>query len=315
MSVNRRRDLTQSIVDRFRGSENKVRLIETLKNQITINGDTAVATLIAQAAELRELAPGTILIAEGATDTDIYFVLSGRVSVAVRGTRIAERQAGEHVGEMGLIDPTVARSAQLTAIETTVVAKLSESSFVSIADQHPHVWRRLSVELAKRLRQRNALIRQRNDQPVLFIGSSAESVGIAHAIEAGLSHDQVNVDVWTHGGVFNASSFPMEALEARLGMADFAVLVCGPDDVVVSKHKRKFAPRDNVVFELGLFMGAIERRRTYIVKPRGMDLKLPTDVLGMTPLEYRPEPAGDLAKQTNPICTELRRLMHNFGPR
>jgi hypothetical protein len=53
---------------------------------------------------------------------------------------------------------------------------------------------------------------------VLFVGSSSESVGIAHAIETCLVHDDVEVRVWTHGGVFNASNFPIEDYELGCGV-------------------------------------------------------------------------------------------------
>ena len=47
------------------------------------------------------------------------------------------------------------------------------------------------------------------------------------------------------------------------------------------------APRDNVVFEAGLFGGAIGMRRTFILHARGA--KLPTDLLGMTSIRYDPD--------------------------
>jgi predicted nucleotide-binding protein len=46
---------------------------------------------------------------------------------------------------------------------------------------------------------------------------------------------------------------------------DFAAFVVTADDVTASRGRRKASPRDNVVFEIGLFMGAIGRERTFVV--------------------------------------------------
>jgi CRP/FNR family transcriptional regulator, cyclic AMP receptor protein len=80
----------------------------------------------------------------------------------------------------------------------------------------------------------------------------------------------------------------IESLEKNLKAADFAALIISPDDKVVSRSKRRSAPRDNVIFELGLFMGALGRTRTYMLVPTGMDVKIPTDLLTVTYLHYEP---------------------------
>ena len=59
--------------------------------------------------------------------------------------------------------------------------------------------------------------------------------------------------LWTDG-VFVASQFPIIALEKQVREADFAILVLGPDDKVLSRNERSDAPRDNVILELGLFI-------------------------------------------------------------
>lgn len=67
---------------------------------------------------------------------------------------------------------------------------------------------------------------------------------------------------------------------------DFAVFVFQPDDLTESRGKQEHVVRDNVLFELGLFIGAIGVKRCFIVKPRGEELKLPSDLLGITLAEY-----------------------------
>jgi predicted nucleotide-binding protein len=148
----------------------------------------------------------------------------------------------------------------------------------------------------------------------IFIGSSTETLPIANEIQAGLAHDSFIVKVWTNR-VFGASQFFLESLEEATNSADFAVLIIGPDDKVTSRNEVLDAPRDNVVFELGLFIGALGRKRVFFVIPKGAQLKIPTDLLGVNPITYSLSDPEELASQLGPVCTELRRSIINLGPR
>ena len=149
---------------------------------------------------------------------------------------------------------------------------------------------------------------------MIFIGSSKESLSIANQIEAELARDRIVVTVWTKG-VFTASDFSMESLARIADSSDFAVLVLGADDVVISRNKETLAPRDNVVFELGLFMGAIGRQRTFLLIPRSIGIKIPTDLLGITPLHYEQGDPKDLAVRIEPVCAQLRDIIFERGPK
>ena len=49
------------------------------------------------------------------------------------------------------------------------------------------------------------------------------------------------------------------------GRADFAAFIISPDDTVISRDAENLAPRDNVIFELGLFMGVLNRQRVFLI--------------------------------------------------
>ena len=127
-------------------------------------------------------------------------------------------------------------------------------------------------------------------RPRLFVGSSKEQLCLAYAIQKCLGHD-ADVTVWTQG-VFEVSRSALESLLAALDRMDYGVFVFAPDDLLTTRGKRVQAARDNVVFELGLFMGRLGRGHGFIVAPEGLDLHVPTDLLGTTPALYDPDRAN-----------------------
>ena len=300
------------MINRFRGKGSRDRLIAALRTQLIIHDNETLAVELADQAELLQLEPEDELIGQDNVDNEIYFILAGRLAVVVNGREVAIRQSGQHVGEMALIDPSARRSASVVAIEQTVVAKISEAAFRLLAEKHPEVWRLIAVELGERLRQRNRFVTSTNPRPVVFVGSSRESLDIAQAIRVDLDCTDVVVRLWADG-VFGASQFPLIELEKQIQEADFAILVLGPDDEVVSRNEKFTAPRDNVIFELGLFMGALSHERTFMIIPRGRDIKIPTDLLGLTPMDYEPGDNEDIAISLGPVCEQLRRIINELG--
>ena len=155
------------MISRFRGTENRDRLISAIRQQTIIHDNENLSVELVDQAEILQFEPEAELIVQGGADNDIYFILAGRLSIVVNGREVAIRESGQHVGEMALIDPSAKRSASVVAIEQTVVAKISEVSFRPLADEYPRVWQLIATELAKRLQQRNRLVASTNPRPVL----------------------------------------------------------------------------------------------------------------------------------------------------
>ena len=97
----------------------------------------------------------------------------------------------------------------------------------------------------------------------------------------------------------------------QLPQIDFAILLLSPDDQVTSRAKTSAAPRDNIIFEIGLFIGALRHERTLIIQPRGTDLKIPSDLLGLTPIDYIPG-SPQAAKL---LRTEIMKIIDKYGVR
>jgi len=143
------------VIERFEGKGGRRLLLEAIRAQQLVGQKRSLARALVQRVSLSELAPGGVLIEQGASDNDLYLVLAGRVAVLVGGKEVGTREAGQHVGEVALLNPTVPRSATVIAQEQTVVAKISECDFRAVAASAPEVWRGLAAGLSGMLAQRN----------------------------------------------------------------------------------------------------------------------------------------------------------------
>ena len=94
---------------------------------------------------------GRTLIRQGASESDLSLILSGEFSVLINGELIGRRMAGEHLGEMALVDPQASRSASVIAVCDSVVARITEPEFTKLADRFPRLWRRIASGLAAHL--------------------------------------------------------------------------------------------------------------------------------------------------------------------
>ena len=111
--------------------------------------------------EVRTLEPGDVLLAMGQRSSILYMVLSGRLSVHLEGGPQAEPvaylEAGETVGEIGLLDARPA-SAHVVAVERTRVLAVSDTIFWSLVDVSHEFAVNLLVLLAQRLRSNNSTV-------------------------------------------------------------------------------------------------------------------------------------------------------------
>jgi predicted nucleotide-binding protein len=147
----------------------------------------------------------------------------------------------------------------------------------------------------------------------VFIISSAEAIEIARTIQNAFENDPFTVVVWTDG-VFRASHYGIESLERILDQTDVSIAIGEPDDITESRGDRRASPRDNVIFELGFFMGRLGRHRALLVEPRGEEVRLPSDLAGITTITYRYGDGKDLTRALAPACNRLREIICELGP-
>ena len=151
-----------------------------------------------------------------------------------------------------------------------------------------------------------------NLHPSAFVGSSVESLPIVDAIVVNLER-ACEVVPWTT--LFKPGEFTLEAIESCVDGFDFALMVLSADDIVASRGVSSNAPRDNILLELGLFIGKLGRRRTIIVKDRSIDLKLPSDLAGLTCATYVPPRSGNYRSALSAACVHIKDVISSLGIR
>lgn len=143
-------------------------------------------------------------------------------------------------------------------------------------------------------------------KPKVFIGSSSEAHETAEFIQSGLRR-AADCIIWSQG-VFTLSKSNLENLVDKVRDFDYGILILTADDLLEKRGNTNTSPRDNVIFELGLFMGALGRDKTFIVQRSKDTLSLPSDLDGIARL-FIEEHSGGLEPAIGPVCLELKKAM------
>lgn len=145
-------------------------------------------------------------------------------------------------------------------------------------------------------------------RPRVFIGSSSEGIEIANKLQELLATD-FSVVVWNQGTIFGLGECTLEALEAAVLEYHHAVFVFTPDDQLHMRGELKPVARDNVLFELGMFIGKLGRKKAFVVHPGKKGIALPSDLAGITTAPYDPT-ERNLAAALGPVANRIRSAIH-----
>ena len=145
-------------------------------------------------------------------------------------------------------------------------------------------------------------------RPRIFVASSTEDLDVARAIESNL-HLSCEMTTWERQ-VFAPSHIAIVSLEKMLESQDAAIVVLGHQDVAMVRGKEHRAPRDNVLLELGMFIGKIGRDRTFVIVPSEESPKIPSDLAGLNRLEFDSDRSdGNLQAALGPATNEILDLL------
>lgn len=119
----------------------------------------------------------------------------------------------------------------------------------------------------------------------VFIGGSTEALWVAKKLEKNLNDTgDFNVITWNKDTFSFNQSFLQALINASL-IYDFGIFIASSDDIATIRENILDIPRDNVVFEYGMFLGALGNKRTFLLQEN--TCKLPTDLLGYVTPRYK----------------------------
>lgn len=151
------------------------------------------------------------------------------------------------------------------------------------------------------------------NKPSVFIGSSTVGLQVAGLIRSQLS-EVAEVERWDEPSVFPLGVGTLESLMRAVDRFDFAVFLFTPDYLLAGASGHSKSARDNILFEMGLFMGRLGRERTFLVCCKDDEAKIPSDLAGITFATYsRPGDENQLAAALEPACSRIQRSIETQG--
>jgi O-acetyl-ADP-ribose deacetylase (regulator of RNase III) len=151
-------------------------------------------------------------------------------------------------------------------------------------------------------------------RPRVFIGSSGEALDVSYAVQEELTRD-FEVTVWNQD-VFRLSRDALDSLLQALDSSDAGVFILRPDDVTESRGESRFTVRDNVTFELGMFIGRLGRDRTFMLLPTTPAVRLPSDLAGVITARYDVDRLDRQPRAAvGAACTQIRQAVKAIQPR
>lgn len=115
-------------------------------------------------------------------------------------------------------------------------------------------------------------------KPKIFIGSSTAGYSVAEKVKSNLA-TVGDCFLWQDPNVWEPNRSTFENLIRMVSYFDFGVFVATADDLTLTNDKIVIEPRDNVILEMALFLGAMGRDKSFLLVEEG--IKLPTDFNGI----------------------------------
>lgn len=146
-------------------------------------------------------------------------------------------------------------------------------------------------------------------RPKVFVASasSQEGLGVARLVQENL-RTWAECSLWKDEDVFRASTVIIENLERALDLFPYAVFVMSPEDSTIIRDQQHLTPRDNIIFELGLFAGRHSLRSVFLLIPQDFKIHLPSDLDGVVTCQYeRRYEQGGPPYEVLAACEEIRR--------
>ncbi|EGQ7830722.1 nucleotide-binding protein [Vibrio parahaemolyticus] len=144
-------------------------------------------------------------------------------------------------------------------------------------------------------------------KPTVFIASSVEAISVAEAVNIKMEYD-AQVKQWDNA--FDLSSITITSLIERAKKTDYGIFVFHPDDKTTIRQNEYSSVRDNVLFELGLFIGALGIERCFVLIPKSTEssFRMPTDLAGVTTTTYD-DSLDDMVDAVTTSCAKIKQAI------
>jgi predicted nucleotide-binding protein len=153
----------------------------------------------------------------------------------------------------------------------------------------------------------------------VFIGSTEENKSALDALIELLG----SRDIETIRGELDPGRMILNELIKIARQVHFAIFILSPDDSIEMRKQLFVTPRDNLIFEAGLFMSSLGSERVILLVPSSVDpLRLPSDFAGLTYVKY--DTGGNplqkldtvkLRQSLNAPASAIAMVVRKLGPR
>jgi membrane protein len=107
---------------------------------------------------IRTCGEGEILFREGDSGSEMYYVLSGEVSLSLRGSQLIALKEGGYFGEMSMLLSAPRTATAAVAAPGTKLVVISHDNFDMILRENPGIVQKILKEMASRLKTTNERI-------------------------------------------------------------------------------------------------------------------------------------------------------------
>lgn len=291
-------------------NKGRLNLTKSLKEQTILHNLENIDTIISEiigCIEVFALPSGQEIHREKDLSKNyLYFVFKGKCRGLKKNNTVAILPAGECFGEFPILDHSKPYDIDACADGDSCFGRILEIDLEELGEKYPKIWFNMARMLAERLHVQNEKFYRKplNKIPRLFIGSSTESIQVAKTLKKLLKSEKLAPEIWNEKTFKKLGSSYLNRLEDAVNNFDFAVFIFNNDDDLKSRMKKEKTTRDNVIFELGMFLGKLSGKRAYVLWPEDLDVRILSDFSGIIVAEYKSKNV-DLEAALKPAAKQI----------
>lgn len=236
----------------------------------------------------------------------LYFIFLGKCLGLKNNNKVTSLEPGEFFGEFPILDHKLTYKVSAQADGDSCFGEIAETDLIDLGKKYPNIWFNMARILAERLREQNNKFYNKpvNEIPRLFIGSSSKATDVAKALKKLLKSEKLAPEIWNEKTFNKLGASYLNRLEVAVDEFDFGVFIFNNDDNITSRKKKEKTTRDNVIFELGMFLGKHSRKRAYVLWPEDLNVRILSDFSGIIVAKYKSK-GSDLETALIPAAKQI----------